>query len=114
MKLSICEVKYGDDVKMRTKHAEARSKYEGSSKLTDKLTQAGWRVEGLHTVVVGHRATVSASNRSAFTGMGITKTKEQDALQEKLAESAAWWARKIVNHTRKYRANHPGGATPPT
>ena len=114
VKLSICEVKYGDDIRMRTKHAEARNKYEGDTKLTDILTRAGWRVEGLHTVVVGHRATVSASNRSAFAGMGITKVKEQDALQEKLAESAAWWARKIVNHTRKYRANHPGGATPPT
>ena len=85
-----------------TKHAQARAKYEGDAKLTGKLTQAGWRVEGLHTIVVGHRATVSVSNRRAFTGLGITKAKEQDALQEKLAESAAWWARKIVNHTRKY------------
>ena len=114
VKLTICEVKYADDVRMRTKHAQARAKYDGDAKLTGKLTQAGWRVEGLHTIVVGHRATVSVSNRQAFAGLGITKAKEQDALQEKLAESAAWWARKIVNHTRKYRAEHPGGATPPT
>ena len=39
----------------------------------------------------------------AFTGLGIRGRKAQDALQDKLADSAAEWARSIVGHTRKAR-----------
>ena len=40
--------------------------------------------------------------------------EQQYLEQDKLAELAAWWARKIVSHTRGYRANNPGGLTPAT
>ena len=103
-KLTIGEVKYTDDLKMPAAHERAASKYQGApNRLVEKLRGAGWKVTGVFTVVVGHRACVSKSNREAFTGLGIRGKKAQDALQDKLADSAAEWARSIVNHTRKAR-----------
>ena len=54
--------------------------------------------------MIGHRACVSAHNKEAFEGLGIKGKKAQADLQEKLAESAAEWARTIVGHTRRARA----------
>ena len=65
----------------------------------------------MFTIVVGHRACVSKSNREAFTGLGIRGKKAQDTLQDKLADSAAEWARSIVGHTRKARKTLERGAT---
>ena len=45
--------------------------------------------------------------------MGITKAKEHDALQEKLTESAAWWARKIGEPHPEIEPGTPGGGDPP-
>ena len=104
-KLTIGEVKYTHDLKMPLAHARARDKYQGGpSKLADKLRDAGWKVTGVYTIVIGHRACVSAQNKEAFEGLGIKGKKAQADLQEKLAESAAEWARSIVGHTRKARA----------
>ena len=97
-------MKYTDDLKMPAAHERAASKYQGApNRLVEKLRSAGWKVTGVFTVVIGHRACVSKSNREAFTGLGIRGKKAQDALQDKLADSAAEWARSIVNHTRKAR-----------
>ena len=57
----------------------------------------------MHTIVIGHKAAVSRSNRLAYTELGIMSTKEQDEPQDKLAESAAQWARKLVAHAKKAR-----------
>ena len=98
-------MKYTHDLKMPLAHARARDKYQGGpSKLADKLRDAGWKVTGVYTIVIGHRACVSAQNKEAFEGLGIKGKKAQADLQEKLAESAAEWARSIVGHTRKARA----------
>jgi ribonuclease HI/exonuclease III len=104
-KLTIGEVKYTHDLKMPLAHMKAQSKYQGDPhKLADKLRTAGWKVTGVYTIVIGHRACVSAQNKMAFEGLGIKGKKAQAELQEKLAESAAEWARTIVGHTRKARA----------
>ena len=104
-KLTIGEVKYTHDLKMPLAHARARDKYQGGpNKLADKLKDAGWKVTGVYTIVIGHRACVSARNKEAFEGLGIKGKKAQADLQEKLAESAAEWARTIVSHTRRARA----------
>lgn len=121
-KLTIGEVKYTDDLKMPAAHERAANKYQGApNRLVERLREAGWKVTGVFTVVVGHRACVSKANREAFTGLGIRGKKAQDALQDKLADSAAEWARSIVSHTRKARKtlersttggnpeSHPGG-----
>ena len=89
---------------MPAAHERAANKYQGApNRLVERLREAGWKVTGVFTVVVGHRACVSKANREAFTGLGIRGKKAQDALQDKLADSAAEWARSIVSHTRKAR-----------
>jgi hypothetical protein len=107
VRLLLVEVKYTDDLKTLEKHAEALNIYSGPQKLTGLLENAGWKIEhNFPTVVVGHRAVVSLSNKQNYAKMGITGKKEQSALQEELGISAARWARDINTITRQKRASH--------
>ena len=67
----------------------------------------------VQTVVVGHRAGVSESNKVAYAAVGITCKKAQRKLQDDLAVSAMKWASKIIQHTRKARANRGQGQQQP-
>ena len=109
VELVMLEIKYTSEPNFVAKHREARDIYQGAGKLDEKLRAAGWSVRPVQTVVVGHRAGVSESNKVAYAAVGITCKKAQRKLQDDLAVSAMKWAAKIIQHTRKARASRGQG-----
>ena len=113
VELVMLEIKYTNETNFVAKHREARDTYQGAGKLDEKLRAAGLSVRPVQTVVVGHRAGVSESNKVAYAAVGITCKKAQRKLQDDLAVSAMKWAAKIIQHTRKARANRGQGQQQP-